>query len=166
MKVEESSKRLGCNRCNQDFTGPSQMEDSHSSGPDKMLLLWLVISLAIHFFRPQGSYGQLQVKAFVPSRARKSVVFQHVTGFFPNLEEDSRSKALIRRINERMYSRYWRVIEESTISPTTSSFFTWRFGRGKTHGSAGLNLEAMLHKHGDDGVGVKKLSVIIFLTST
>lgn len=165
MKVEESSKCWAATDATKVTQVPSHTEESHSRGPDKTFLLWLVISLVVHSFRPQGFYSQLKVKACVPPRTRKSIVFQHVTRFFSNLEEASRSKALITRINETMYSRYWRAIQESTTSPTTSSFFTWGFGRGKTRRSAVLHLEAMLHRHGDDGEGVKKVSVTIFLTS-
>ena len=50
-------------------------------------------------------------------------------------------------------------------SPQQAAFFTQGLGRGKACRSAILSLEAKLHKHGDDGVGVKKVSLTILLTS-
>lgn len=50
-------------------------------------------------------------------------------------------------------------------SPWQAAFFTRGLGRGKACRSAILSLEAKFHKHGDDGVGVKKVSLTILLTS-
>lgn len=58
-----------------------------------------------------------------------------------------------------------RWFKKAQPYPQQAAFYTWEFGRGRARRSAILSLEAKLHKHGDDGVVVKKASFTILLTS-
>lgn len=49
--------------------------------------------------------------------------------------------------------------------PQQGAFFTLGLGGGKVYRSAILSLKAKLRKHRNDEIGVKKVSLTIFLTS-